>query len=87
MFTVYILYSPQYKKSYVGFTSDLQARLLSHNQLAHKGWTLKFRPWTLIYVEEFSLKKDAMAREKWLKTGIGRDFVQSKINLWIQNNT
>ncbi|WP_084328472.1 GIY-YIG nuclease family protein [Indibacter alkaliphilus] len=31
MFTVYALYSPAFDKIYVGFTSNLEQRLLSHN--------------------------------------------------------
>ncbi|SKB44189.1 GIY-YIG catalytic domain-containing protein [Sphingobacterium nematocida] len=47
MFTVYVLYSPAYDKIYIGFTSDLESRLKSHNELAKKGWTIRFRPWEL----------------------------------------
>jgi len=75
-FTVYVLFSQQYNKHYSGFTSDLQARLLSHNEKG-KDWTAKYRPWKLIYTKEFSSKQEAMAYEKWLKTGAGRDFIKS----------
>ncbi len=50
--------------------------MLSHNELG-KGWTAKFRPWKLIFTREFSDKKDAMEYEKWLKTGVGRDFIKT----------
>ena len=79
MFTVYVLYSKDYNKIYVGFTSDLEQRLLSHNELGKKGWTIKFRPWQLIYEEEYSEKSDAMKREKQLKTATGRNFIWSLI--------
>ncbi|MCF8307483.1 MAG: GIY-YIG nuclease family protein, partial [Bacteroidales bacterium] len=49
MYTVYVLYSPNYDRLYIGFTSDLENRLLSHNSLAKKGFTAKFRPWETIY--------------------------------------
>ncbi|MBK5278823.1 MAG: GIY-YIG nuclease family protein, partial [Bacteroidia bacterium] len=45
-----------FNKIYIGFTSNLEARLLSHNQLATKGWTIKFRPWTVIHTEVFETK-------------------------------
>ena len=80
MFTVYVLYSKDYNKIYVGFTSDLEQRLLSHNELGKKGWTIKFRPWQLIYKEEYSEKSEAMLREKQLKTATGRSFIWSIIN-------
>jgi len=79
MFTVYILYSKSYDKIYIGFTSNLQQRLLSHNELGKKGWTIKFRPWQLIHTEVFQLKSDAMRREKQLKTATGRNFIWSLI--------
>ena len=79
MFTVYVLYSKDYNKIYIGFTSDLAQRLLSHNELGKKGWTIKFRPWQLVYKEIFPLKSDALKREKELKTATGRNFIWSVI--------
>jgi putative endonuclease len=32
-FTVYVLYSERFNKHYVGFTSDIDARIKSHNEL------------------------------------------------------
>ncbi|MDZ7715750.1 MAG: GIY-YIG nuclease family protein [Balneolaceae bacterium] len=75
MFTVYALYSPSYDKIYVGFTSDLDARMLSHNKLGKKGWTIQFRPWEIVHTEEFETKAEAMRREKQLKTAKGRKFI------------
>ena len=79
MFTVYVLYSKDYNKIYIGFTSNLEQRMLSHNELGKKGWTIKFRPWRLIYKEEYQLKPDAMKREKELKTATGRNFIWTMI--------
>ncbi|MDZ7807919.1 MAG: GIY-YIG nuclease family protein [Gracilimonas sp.] len=73
MFTVYALYSPSHQKIYIGYTSDLEQRLLSHNSLGKKGWTIKYRPWKLAYTEEFDTKKEAMRREKQLKSAKGRE--------------
>ena len=72
MFTVYVLHSPTSDKIYIGFTSDLENRLRSHNIFASKGWTIKFRPWILIYTESFTTKTEAMKREKNLKGAKGR---------------
>ncbi len=76
MFWVYILYSPSSKKSYTGFTSNLEARLLSHNELGIKGYTVKFRPWILLLKEEYFIKSEAMYREKYFKSGIGRNEIK-----------
>jgi putative endonuclease len=75
-YCVYVLFSVVHKKHYTGYTSDLEGRLLSHNELG-KGWTSKFRPWKLIYLEKCAQKSEAIAREKWLKTGVGRSFIKS----------
>ena len=79
MYTVYVLYSEKFNKIYVGFTSDLENRLLSHNVLSKKGWTIRYRPWELIHAENFESKKQAMAREKQLKGGQGRKFIWEQI--------
>ena len=79
MFTTYVLHSETHDKIYIGFTSNLEQRLLSHNQLATKGWTIKFRPWELIYKEEFETKSQAMKREQELKSFQGRQFIRSLI--------
>ena len=78
-FHVYVLHSTKPNKIYIGFTSDLEARLKSHNELATKGWTIKFRPWILVHCESFTLKAAAMKREKELKTGKGRIFIRKEI--------
>jgi putative endonuclease len=75
-YTVYILYSETYKKHYVGFTSNISTRIKSHNEYG-KDWTARYRPWRLIYSKEFSVKAEAMTYEKWLKSGVGREFINS----------
>ena len=75
-FTVYIVFSEKFNKHYTGFSSDVSLRLKSHNEFG-KEWTCKYRPWKLIYVNEFETKVEAMEYEKWLKTGIGRYFIKA----------
>ncbi len=79
MFTVYVLYSEKFDKIYIGFTSDLNSRLKSHNELGRKGWTVKFRPWEIIHSEEFEDKITAMCREKELKSARGRVWIRQRI--------
>ncbi|MDX2003352.1 MAG: GIY-YIG nuclease family protein [Chitinophagales bacterium] len=79
MFTVYVLYAEAYNKIYVGYTSDLQGRLTSHNQLATKGYTVKFRPWKVVHAEVFGTKQEAIVREKTLKSSRGRAFIRELI--------
>ena len=75
-FTVYILFSESFNKHYTGFTSNIEQRMLSHNQLG-KDWSAKYRPWKIIYTKEFENKKEAMEYEKWLKSGVGRAFLKT----------
>lgn len=72
MFKVYALYSPNHDKIYVGYSSNLQARMRSHNELGKKGWTIKYRPWEIVFTESFATKAEAMKRERELKTAKGR---------------
>ena len=76
MFWVYILFSTRIQKTYVGFTSNLELRIASHNEFGKKDWTSKHRPWTLIHSEIFDSKTEAMAREKFLKSGKGRVWIK-----------
>jgi len=79
MYIVYILYSIRYNKIYIGYTSNLEERLISHNELAHKGWTIKYRPWSLVYSEQYETKELALKRERELKSGKGRAWIWSDI--------
>jgi putative endonuclease len=79
MYAVYVLYSPKHEKIYIGFTANLEARLLSHNVLGTTGWTIKFRPWNLVHVEEYGTKAEALKREKQLKTASGREWIWSYV--------
>jgi putative endonuclease len=76
VFTVYILFSKKHAKTYLGYTSNLLARFHSHNSLANKGYTIKFRPWEVIHCEVYYTKSEAIKREKFLKSGKGREYTK-----------
>src|SRR5690606_40946166 len=59
--------------------SNIQQRMLSHNHLGKKGWTVRFRPWVIVHTEEFQDKQLALKREKQLKTAKGREFIREII--------
>ncbi|OGS70009.1 MAG: endonuclease [Flavobacteria bacterium RIFCSPLOWO2_12_FULL_35_11] len=77
-FITYVLFSKAYNKIYVGFTSNLIVRFSSHNKLG-KGYTSKYRPWEVVYIDVFVTKKDAMLREKELKSFRGREFIRNVV--------
>ena len=65
------------KKRYVGSTGkDPSVRLREHNSGSNK-FTKGHKPFELIYTEEFESKTDAIKRERFLKSGQGRSFLDS----------
>lgn len=52
---------------YTGYTTDLNARLKTHNQGRGAKYTRSRRPVTLVYYESFATKKEAMRREAAIK--------------------
>ena len=81
-FVTYVLFSEKHDKIYIGYTSNLIQRFYSHNSLATKGYTIRFRPWKVVYIEFFNSKKEALSREKELKSSRGRNFIRQNLNNW-----
>ena len=77
-FYVYVIKSKEGLK-YTGMTEDLVLRLKQHNDKSLSFWTKRGADWKLIYTEEFNNKTDALRREKWLKSGIGREYLKKKL--------
>ncbi len=65
MYFVYILKNIK-GSIYIGFSSDVFARLKKHNSGGSK-FTSDGRPWELVYYEAFKSEYDARVREKTLK--------------------
>ena len=86
MYFVYILFSISSGKTYVGFTNNIERRLQEHNFTESTGFTLRYRPWTLIRTEEYATKQEAMKREKFLKTGRGRDQIKKYVSNYLDNS-
>ena len=76
-FFVYVLKSQLTGSSYVGHTSDLQKRVVEHNNgksLSTRGK----RPWRLVYKEEYNTRSKAASREKYFKSVEGRLELRAK---------
>lgn len=67
----YTLYSLKDNKLYTGFTSNLHKRINQHFKGLVKS-TKHRLPLKLIHAEYYVNKKDAKAREVYLKSGFGR---------------
>ncbi len=75
---LYYVYVIESKEGFIykGLTDNLERRLVEHNNKALSFWTKRGTDWKLIYNEEFDNKTEALKREKWLKTGVGRDYLK-----------
>lgn len=69
-FFVYVLQSIKSAELYVGLSTALKKRLEEHNRGLNFS-TKAYRPWQLIHFEAYLNKKDAVRREKYLKTNQG----------------
>jgi len=77
-FTVYVIKSKE-GLHYTGMTEDFSKRLYEHNNYKLSFWTKRGSEWKLIYSENFSNKIDALKKEKWLKSGVGREFLKNNV--------
>ena len=78
MYFVYILRSKIDHKLYVGFTPDLRKRIKIHNLKLSKS-TKPRVPFEIIYYEAYKDKEDALSREKFFKTGWGRQYIKKAL--------
>ena len=77
-FTIYVIKSQEGFR-YTGLTQDLEKRLCEHNNKTLSFWTRRGSCWKLIYKEIHKSKSEAMSREKWLKSGVGREFLKRNV--------
>ncbi|MEI8061196.1 MAG: GIY-YIG nuclease family protein [Candidatus Berkelbacteria bacterium] len=73
MFYIYFARSLKNNKVYVGYTEKHpDERVLDHNHGSNK-WSKINKPFILIYFEEYHCKIDALSREKFYKSGFGKN--------------
>mgnify|MGYP001595728767 CR=1 FL=1 len=80
---LYILYSEKDGKFYTGVTSDLRKRVKEHNSGKNISTAYR-RPLKLIYYEAYLLKKDAEARERYLKTSTGKRVIKKQLSNYLK---
>jgi putative endonuclease len=81
MHFVYLLLSSVDKKFYIGLSTDIDKRLSDHNHGRVKS-TKERRPLELLYYEAYLDKRDAVQREKFLKSGSGHKFLRKQLK-WV----
>ena len=84
MYYTYVLINRKDYTWYTGFTHDLKKRILEHNQGLNFSTKSK-RPWYLIYYEACVNEKDAKAREKYLKSGMGKRYIKNRLKFFFSN--
>ncbi len=83
MFYIYAFYDKIRKVFYVGFTNDLKRRVREH-KIGKTQTTSRMTDKLLVYYEACLSKKDAVEREKQLKTGFGRGYLKRRLKNYLE---
>ncbi len=79
---VYVIQGTKDKKWYTGFSFDLRKRFKEHNY--NEVYSTKNRgPFKLIYYEMCRNEQDAGAREKYLKSGMGKRYLKNRLKRFL----
>lgn len=76
MYHVYAIKSSVRHYVYIGITDNIERRLSQHNSGRNKT-TKPYRPFEVIYTETFNTRLEAREKEKYLKSGTGREFLKT----------
>ncbi len=80
MFWTYIIRSTQGYR-YIGQTGDLVRRLSDHNTGRNHA-TKHGSNWKFLHIEQFETRSEAVKRERWLKSGVGRTWLEQNVAGW-----
>ena len=75
VYYVYALRSLTRNYIYVGLTDNLERRVYQHNH-GLSTTTKPYAPFALIWSRSFLTRADARRKEKYLKSGIGKEFLR-----------
>jgi putative endonuclease len=74
-YCVYILFSQKDNMLYIGFSTNVEARLEKHNSGGCKS-TVGRRPLILIFCEYYMFEDDALKREMYFKINMGKKAIK-----------
>ena len=77
IYTVYVLKSEKDGKRYIGTTQNLSRRIAEHNRGKVSSTALR-KPLRILYTESYSMKQEAQKRERYLKSGAGREWLNRR---------
>lgn len=81
---VYLLENALDKGWYIGYTTDINQRVKDHNNGKGGKTTKRKKTWILLYFEGYRSEKDALGREKFLKSGSGRNFLKKQLKWYFE---
>ena len=76
MVTLYVIQGRESGKRYIGITNDLRRRLSEHRSGRTKGGQI-LGAFMLLHTESFPTHTEARRREKYLKSGSGREWLNA----------
>jgi len=82
MFFVYAIKSSNRNYIYVGITNNIERRFNEHQTGLNKT-TAPYKPFILFYNENFPTRIEARTREKYLKSGVGKEFLKQILKLQV----
>ncbi len=74
---VYVLKSEEGYR-YIGQSRDVERRMSEHNE-GKSDSTKHGKNWKVIHLEEYETRKEAMKRERYLKTSAGRRYLVGSV--------
>ncbi len=84
MYYVYLLLSEKDGKFYTGSTDDLRRRIAEH-EAGYVKSTVRRKPLKLIYYEACLNETDARKRERYLKSGAGKKYLNNRLRDYLNN--
>ena len=82
MYYIYVLHSDEDGNFYVGYTVDLRSRLRLHHEGRVEA-TKNRRPFKLVYYEACLNQRDALHREKYLKSSYGKRYIKNRLRRYL----
>ena len=79
IYKVYVLYSLEHDKLFVGLTTSLIDRMHEHNNDNADEWTSVYRPWTLVHMELYNEEGEALLRNSFLESEEGLQYVKEDV--------
>ncbi len=79
LYTIYAIHSKSLDIIYIGQTSNLDRRLEEHSK-GYSKFTSRANDWRLFYSELKETRREALKRERQLKSSRGRAFLREKLN-------